>query len=184
MTAQPSTLEDQAREHADALTATVRAIAPECDEFTATVVGERFVVQQSPSEGIPLCVDGAELLTIKVRQYYEYDSHNQFLATHESLIKVWGGRAQGEPLFRYEYERNAVDKPSAHIQIHAHRDAFSYVMDRAGAASRRGRRRSQSTGIQRLQDLHFPLASIFHRAGSAGCSASLLVSGGDSCVWV
>lgn len=158
-----SDLEAQAIEFATSLTVTVRAVVPDCDPFEAKVQptdsGGRIVIQQNPDTGIPLRVEGESLLTLKVSYYCSWDAPEQFLAVDESEIKVFAGsRASGEPLFRYEFMRwPTPDVSGAHIQVHAHRDAITYVMSKAGRSSRRGRSLADSDVVPRLSKLHFPL---------------------------
>lgn len=161
-----ATLLAQAQAFADNLTATVASVVPGCDQFRPLALGtessERFAVHQSPATGIPLRVGGSPLLTLKVSFKCEWDSHNTFLAVDESVFAVYpGASAAGEPLFRYDYQRSPTSKdvPGAHLQVHAHRDAVTYAMARAGRGTKRGRKRSQSTleETPRLSELHFPL---------------------------
>lgn len=53
--------------------------------------------------------------------------------------------------------REATQVAASHLQIHAHRDALTYVMTRAGSATRRGRRRAESEEVPMMQELHFPM---------------------------
>jgi len=118
-------------------------------------------VHQEPRTGIPLTVDGAPLLNLTAEYYCVWDSPRQFLAVEESAVKVYAGsKAAGEPLFRYEYTRVPTgDVPGAHVQIHGHRDALTFVMARAGSGSPRGQqlagRVAQGIAVPRMSDLHF-----------------------------
>ncbi|MGC5629311.1 hypothetical protein ACPYO6_13840 [Georgenia sp. Z1344] len=47
--------------------------------------------------------------------------------------------------------------PGAHLQVHAHRDAATYVMSQAGTSTMRGKRRAAATEVPKLAELHFPL---------------------------
>lgn len=154
-------LEEQASQFAQRLTTTVQAVAPFCSPFQATAIPERvrFRVRQDPDTGIPLTVDGAAILTLKASYDCTLDGVGQYLAVDGSKVAVHAGAmADREPLFRYEYIRNVQsDIPSAHIQIHAHRDAITYVMARAGEGTRRGKDRQQSSSVPKIAELHFPL---------------------------
>ncbi|MGN6612372.1 MAG: hypothetical protein ACTHLJ_11400 [Angustibacter sp.] len=156
-------LEDQARDFAESLTETVRAIAPACDPFRSLAISkddghEGFTVRQHPSEGIPLTVERQALLRLTVSYKCSSDGPGHYLAVQESAVKVFADGQSNEPLFRYEYDRDAVDDmPAAHIQVHAHRDAFFHVMSRTGHATKRGKRRASSHNMARLEDLHFPV---------------------------
>lgn len=67
-----------------------------------------------------------------------------------------------EPLFRYEYVRAPTRAfPCAHIQVHAHRDEFTYLL----TASERGKpgKRARKDDIPRLSEFHFPLGGARYR---------------------
>lgn len=159
MTEAPS-LEQWAEEFASDLTRTVHAVSPDCDPFVWTAVAgdDRVSVKQDPGTGIPLEVDGAPLLSLKVHFKCCLDGDRSFLAVEDSQIAVYASaKAQGEPIFRYEYKRQATSVPSAHMHVHAHRDAFTYVMAKTGKGTARGKRRANQDEVPSIQDLHFPL---------------------------
>lgn len=70
-------------------------------------------------------------------------------------------RGGAQPLFRYEYLRSPHNVPAAHLQIHAHRDALTYVltyvMTKTERTSKRPGRTGKRESIPTLEDLHFPL---------------------------
>jgi hypothetical protein len=152
----------QATEFAESLTTTVRAIALDCDPFTALLMSKKdgtegFTVRQEPTGGIVLRVGGDPLFRLMVAFHCTLDRVGRYLAVDDAKIKVYA-EGDKQPLFRYEYDRDAVqDMPAAHIQFHAHRDAFAYVMNRAGEASARGKRRARLNQVPRIEDLHFPV---------------------------
>lgn len=154
-------LAEQARNFAKQLTKTISAIAPTCSPFEANAIEEtaRFEVTQTPDTGIPLLVGGRRLLVLKVFYACCLDGEERYLAVDRSHVKVFqGSRASGEPLFRFDYVRHPRSKiPAAHIQVHAHRDALTYVMSSSGSGSTRGRRRASSDAAPRLSELHFPV---------------------------
>lgn len=145
-----------AQEFADTMTRTIRAVTPRCDGFEATHSNNRLVVRQCPDKGIVLTFNGQPLLVLKAEFYCEWNRENQFLAVQSSTIKVLTS-ASTQPLFRYEYLRDPNNVPSAHLHVHAHRDAMTYVMTKVGRTTRRPQRRGGKDGIPALQDLHFPL---------------------------
>jgi hypothetical protein len=157
-----SGLSEQAQAFASRITATVQAVAPSCSPFRSRLIEEtqRVQVHQEPNTGIPLNVGGQPLLTLTVSYKCCLDGADRYLAIDSSEIKVFSGtKAQGEPLFRFDYERqpSSPDIPAAHIQIHAHRDAITFVMASAGTGSRRGKRRAGRAKVPRLSELHFPV---------------------------
>lgn len=152
----PNGLAKQAQEFADNLTRTIRAVTPYCDGFKATHSKNNLVVRQRPDKGIVLTFDGQPLLVLKAEFYCEWNREIEFLAVQSSTVKVLTS-ASTQPLFRYEYLRAPNNVPSAHLHVHAHRDAMTYVMTKVGRTTRRPQRRGGKDGIPALQDLHFPL---------------------------
>ncbi|WP_051298166.1 hypothetical protein [Brevibacterium album] len=155
-----ASLEEQASEFAEEITATVRAVSPGCAPFVASLVkdGRRLAVRQEPDTGIPLCVGGEALLSLKVSYHCTWDGVGSFLAIDTSTVKVFASpQSGGQPLFRYEYERSAHSKPAARLHIHGHRDSFTYVMTRAGRTTRQSQKRVDQDRVPAMQDLHFPL---------------------------
>ena len=148
---------------ADDLTTTISALVPGCAPFavetsSARGAAERVTMRQDPDTWIPLAVRGHPLLNLKVLYLCSLDHAGRYLAVEQSEIVV---RAEGdaEPLLRFDYMRSprSDDVPRAHIQVHAHRDAFGYLMGKAGTSTTRGRRRAKMTGTPKLSDLHLPV---------------------------
>lgn len=161
----PAALEAQAKDFADDLSETVRALVPDCAQFEARLLAdrqpgrERFSVRQNPTTGIPLCVDGQPILTLTVEYYCCLDGHQRYLAIDDAHIRVFAGpEARKEPLFRYHYRRHGhEDLPAAHLHVHAHRDGVSHTLSQAGSKTRRGKARATTRDIPAMADLHFPL---------------------------
>ena len=160
--------EGEAQRFAAELTDTVRGVVgAHVEAFRARTLhhpqADRVSVHQEPRTGVPLAVGGVPLLNLTAEYRCVWDSQQLFLAVETSAVQVYAGaKADSEPLFRYEYTRSpGGDVPGAHIQIHGHRDALTYVMTRSGTATRRGQRRAgraaQGTGVPRMSDLHFPV---------------------------
>jgi hypothetical protein len=161
-------LEEQARGFADQLTDTVHAVAPSCRPFRAVALkspANRFYIRQEPDTGIPLTVENSPLLTLKVFYRCTWDHTEHFLAVEASTFRVYAGpQATGEPLFRYDYVRRPrQDHPSAHLQVHAHRDGIAHVMSRAGRSTRRARRRADDDATPAMSELHFPVGGPRYR---------------------
>lgn len=149
-------LEQKARELADGLTAIARTVAPSCAPFTARYVDNRVAITQGDPDGITLHASNQPVLALKVSMSCEWDLERKFLAVHSSKIEVLASVSR-EPLFRFEYVRGANSVPAAHLQVHAHRDAMTYVMTTVGRTSKRPGRSAKTDGLPKLQDLHFPL---------------------------
>lgn len=150
-------LKHQAETFADELTRTTHAVAPSASPFRALGLKDRLVVRQDPIEGIPLTVDGEELIYLKANFHCTWDHVNQYLTVEKSGISVYAVKPTGQPIFRYEYERAARSVPAAHLHVHAHRDSLTYMMARAGVQTRRAQSRAASGEVPSLQDLHLPL---------------------------
>lgn len=150
---------DLAQQFADDLTRTVQAVVPGSAPFKAKVLPERSVVsvKQDPADGIVLTVDNRPHLLLKVSFDCSFDGQSRFLAVDSSEVHVFAYVSPRQPLFRYEYERRASQVPAAHIHVHAHRDALTYVMTKSGAGTTRGRRRTESEQVPVMQELHFPV---------------------------
>lgn len=145
------------------ITRTVRAVLGDQEvDLRATILEDRFTVSTSSADGLELRVSGDPLLQLKVRFECDWDTPGHYMAIHRSEFHILAHRER-EPLFRYEFMRSAADgMPCAHLQIHAHRDALSSVMARAGDRSRRSRRRKTSR-FHRMSELHFPLGGARFR---------------------
>jgi hypothetical protein len=130
-------------------------------EFVALVGGEHVQVSEASGKGVGLTVDGVVHLTLIVSMQCKWDSAGQYLAVDRSSFSVFPGtKVNKEALFRYDYVRNpAAPIPCSHLQIHAHRDAFTHALSSAGRGSRRGKRMSRRTPSDhpQLSDFHFPL---------------------------
>lgn len=160
-------LEAKAREFATDLTSTVRAaFGPMVKPFTARAlhgVEQPLVsVRQSPETGIPLLVGKVPVLTLTATYQCVWDRDNQFLAVNHSTLKVFpGAQASREPLFRYEYVRDVhSDQAGAHIQVHGHRDALTFVMTRCGTVTKSGKKLTDQIAegiVPSMAQLHFPV---------------------------
>lgn len=126
----------------------------------------RFYVRQEEAEGIVLHVEGSPLLRLLVTYQCTWDHRGAYLAVEKSAVEVLAP-ASTEPLFRYDYLRNAHRVACAHLQVYAHRDATTWAMSAAGTRSRRSRKRltaaEEGTEVPRLGDLHFPLGGARFR---------------------
>ncbi len=169
-------LRDEAEAFAQRLSDTVSGFVGKPCPFRADVFETgRFSVAEE-GEGIQLTVGGVAMLSLEVNYQCEWNSSNTYMAVHSSRVAVHaGGRPKGNPLFRYEYERGlGHDLPSAHLQVHAHRDAFAHVMSTAGRKAHSGQARDTLAlgSIPELSTFHFPLGGHRFRP----CLEDLLAS--------
>lgn len=152
------------------------------------------MLSQDSSKPIKLFVAGEALplLGIELDLSCIIGEGHGHLTVEHSTIKVWPkARTTGEPLFRYEFIRNSTSTvPSAHLQVHAHRDAFTHLMGHAGKDSNRARRRSQrplNGKIPAVSEYHFPLGGPRFRPCLEDILESLRVEFGlqvDPNIWL
>ncbi|WP_154794723.1 hypothetical protein [Occultella kanbiaonis] len=167
MSQPPRSLAEQARAFANELTASVYAvIGSNCAPFVARALtrpgSENFTVRQAPSTGIPLPTQGAEPVTLTADYKCAFDGIGRHLRINKSSIAVYyGGVAQGEPLFRYEYDRSISPKlPRAHFHVHGHPSNIAGLMYIGGDGTKRGRYRQDDINRGRdpvQSEFHFPL---------------------------
>lgn len=146
-----------ANEFVDNLTTITRTVAPDCEGFRADYSDTKVGIFQEPASGIPLAFQKETLLYLKVGISGTWDLEKRFLAIEKSKIEVIAAAADSQPLFRYEYLRSPDSVPAAHLHVHAHRDALTFVMTKAGRTSKRLGRTHNGHGIPKCQDIHFPL---------------------------
>lgn len=158
-------LDEQARQFAESLTATVTAVVGECQPFIVTTVdgssgAQRVRVSQAPSTGVVLRSGGDPFLTLEAEYWGEWDHQQTFLRIDRSKITVF--YRSKEPLFRYEYEASlaAPNLPGAHLHVHEAPDVFGLitsVLHLSGESTPRSKRRARNPSRVHQQDLHFPL---------------------------
>lgn len=118
-----------------------------------------LIVEQDPPKGIPLAVDGVVVLRLRASFDCGWDHTGRFLAVRRSTMSV-AAEGADEPLFRYDFDAGSDDKvPSAHLNVHGHRDELVFAMMAAGHRLR-GRARTSAVRrgqVPRVSTLHFPL---------------------------
>lgn len=117
---------------------------------------------QRPIEGIPLDIDGKPMLRLTASYRCSWDHARRYLAVEGATIIVLAIGGRSEPLFRYEFVRQPTGSvPTAHLHVHSHRDALTYLMSKCGSSSRRGKDRVKATApggdVPRISELHFPV---------------------------
>ncbi|ONI78891.1 hypothetical protein ALI144C_29445 [Actinosynnema sp. ALI-1.44] len=81
---------------------------------------------------VPLsAADGVKVGTLDISLLCQIDASKQYLAVNYSYIKLRSS-IDRVPMVRWEYERDAYNKPTAHIQVHGHRGALSHLLSRTG----------------------------------------------------
>lgn len=161
----------EAEEFARRLSMTVRAaFGSDVPPFVARTAPDtsKLTIRQDPRTGIVLKVDGVGRVRLMVEMWCVWDHARAFLAVDESRVSVEAIAGSSEPLFRYEFLRSPTGgQAGAHLQVHAHRDAMTYLMTVSGNGSVRARRRRRSAESNRrvpqLSDIHFPLGGPRYR---------------------
>jgi hypothetical protein len=159
------TLADEAGAFADDLTGTLSAVfdidGASFQAETGPRQSSRVVVRSEPRPLI-LKIDGRDALELAVRFLCRWDREGTYLAVDSSTWSVLAHKI-GDPLLRYEFESEPRSRtvPSAHLQVHAHRDEILYQLVRAEKGKPRSRSRrvtGESRGaVPRLCNLHLPL---------------------------
>ncbi|MFN8120406.1 MAG: hypothetical protein U0R67_12665 [Micropruina glycogenica] len=161
MTSSTDPLLEEAYVFAQQLSSTISAFTGQDCVFAALVIGDLVQVAEETGHGVALTVDGVTHLSLIVEMKCKWDSAGRYLAVEKSTFAVHAGSSTNkEPLFRYDYVRQPkAPIPCAHLQVHAHRDAFTHALSSAGRNSRRGKSMSKRTPDKhpQLSDFHFPL---------------------------
>jgi hypothetical protein len=114
------------------------------------------VLVATAGQGIVLKCDGHPVLTLRVTFRCGWDTSGRFIAVARSEFHVLVV-GENEPLIRIEFDRDAPQSmPTSHLHIHAHRDAATWAMSKAGSRTKRSRQRGKS-GVPALKELHLPL---------------------------
>ncbi|TKR22453.1 hypothetical protein FA014_16340 [Cellulomonas hominis] len=148
---------------AEDLRSTLRGVLPGGVGTFAIVPEAGFpghlVVEQEPTPGVPLAVDGLVVLRLRTSFECTWDHTGRFLAVRRSSIAV-AAEGTDEPLFRYDFDATSDDNvPAAHLNVHGHRDELVFAMMAAGHRLR-GRARTSAVRrgrVPRVSTLHFPL---------------------------
>lgn len=166
----PLELSEQAEEFRRELEASLRAFTGKPFQLAASDSADGSLIWiKTPRESdstpvlVPLQVANEDqedtLLGIELEYQCLLSETHRYLTVRSSSIKVWPlATTRGEPLFRYDFEKNSSeDIPCSHVQVHAHRDAFTHLLGHSGKSFRRARRRSSRSLNQKV-----PAVSEFH----------------------
>jgi hypothetical protein len=168
VTGRDKTLADHAEAFATELTDTFRGVfGSAAPEFVAEASPrrdgstQRLLVHPKDSVDICLDIDGSHALTLICDYHCVWDHQATYLKVTKANIHVRPA-TDSTPLFRYEFEDGMQAAfPSAHLQVHAHRDEFLFAMLRAqkGKPATRAKAAVGDTkgAAPRLSNLHFPL---------------------------
>jgi hypothetical protein len=124
--------------HAGTLTGQAESFAADLDDLLScclpdaprTAVSHRENRVQITGDA-PLTVKSQALATLHVSMLCQLDHLNLWLAIDKSDVTVTS-LLDREPLIRFDYLRVPDWCPSSHVQIHAHRGAFSHLLALTG----------------------------------------------------
>lgn len=150
--------------------------------FQVTVTDDRSAsvyVAQTPS-GTVLTAGGAPLLRLVVQIGCTWNAARQRMAVRESSLVV-GAVWSRHPLFHCDFEiRPSGTIPSAHINVHGHRDEMVLALTHAGRRFRGMHREAamQSGRVPALATFHFPVGGPRFRPSLADLVDVLVVEFG------
>lgn len=110
-----------------------------------------FSPDRSGFSFIPLarsCDAGQCRLLLKIEFRVSLDEVSEFLAVQHSTYGLWvrpDPTRKPRPVFRVEYDRDAHNKPPAHVHLHAESLEFGWIYGTAGLPP------------PRLSEIHFPV---------------------------
>lgn len=146
------------------LLAAVLVHAPPVRPRRQTDEQDRWVVAPFDEGGdrlkVPMTVDEEHVADLDVSMKCRLDSRAQWLAVDRSRLQL-KARIDRTPIVRFEYDRDAYNKPAAHLHIHAQRGALSHMLSRAGHQTPHA-----------MESLHIPLGGDGARLpGGSGSGA-------------
>ncbi|MEV1006415.1 hypothetical protein [Streptomyces sp. NPDC049881] len=160
MTADESPSLDELAEHfADRLTDLTRGVLGD-DSPPFVSVNQGNHVRVTPisddelARRIPIRINGEVVLSLGARYRCCWDVSRSFLAADQTDIHLFF-EGSTDPLLRLEYVRRSRNPPGAHMQVHAHRDEWAYLL----RLSEKGRpdKRLARRKLPRLAEMHLPV---------------------------
>lgn len=114
-----------------------------------------------------------------VEFWLSWDTAGTYLRVERSRFSVMP-YGKPEPIWRFDYLRNAGWKPVSYLHVHAHRDEIVHLM-LTGASQRARRRLAQEKFRCGMADLHFPLGGERFRPCLEDVLEMLIVELGIDC---
>ena len=154
--------DEQTFRFAEDLTRTVRAVCPAAPEFQVDIAGEdpwKAAVHPQEKAPVVLSIGGKKLLDLVVSYTCSISTQHPYMIIEGSTfgLRPHGG---GEWLARLDYRRRPrVNVPCSHLHIHAHRDAWTFMMSRDGRGSGRSavKKRGDAEKTPQISDIQFPV---------------------------
>lgn len=91
--------------------------------------------------------DSAQL-SLRVEFHARLDSEREYMAVENSALGLWvqpDPVRRARPVFRIEYDRDAKNKPAAHVHLHAESSELAWVYG------------SSSQALPSMSEIHFPV---------------------------
>lgn len=158
-----SAQERQTLDFAAQTTKTVRTVCSDAPDWIAEVSIRKGVwkakIAAPDDKPVILSVDKRKFLRLKVSYECKTSPRHSYMLVEKSAFVLLPAKGS-EPLARLEYLRHPrSDVPCCHLQVHAHRDDWTFAMTRNGVGS--GRRsvatRASAERAPQLSDVHFPV---------------------------
>ena len=133
--------------------------------FELLEVGNDFALTTADQNGIELQVDQKTVMRLEVQYTLSADSRGERLKVLTSTFAL-RPEERGTPFFRYDYISNPKSVPSAHINVHAHRDDMIAALlgsGRQSSAKLRRKRFLEEGRLPSVSNFHFPVGGARFR---------------------
>jgi hypothetical protein len=157
------TLESEVRDFAGRLSGTLTAALNQEVEFTVDVARNRDGVQNvsiypTDENGVLLTVDARPTFRLVVSYECRWNESQKYFGVTDSSFTVFFDGSP-EPLFHFDYRRDSVNTvPTAHLNVHAHRDEIVHALLRASKKRGKARRKQVEAGeLTGLAEVHLPV---------------------------
>lgn len=120
------TLQEQAATFAVEIMETLARALPYGDlgiDLVADPHNGRFALSCNDPKGIELQVSAKTVMRLEIDFILSHDRSDRWLKVEQSVFALLP-EGSGTPFFRYDFIADATQVPSAHINVHAHRDDF------------------------------------------------------------
>ena len=158
-----SAQEHQTHDFATQTTTTVRTVCPDAPGYVAKAIIHKGIwkatIASPGDQPVTMTVDHRKLLRLKVSYECTASAHHSFMLVERSAFNLLPAHGS-EPLVRLEYLRHPRSEvPCCHLQVHAHRDDWTFAMTRNGVGSNRSSvaKRASTERAPQLSDIHFPV---------------------------
>lgn len=155
--------ERQTLDFAAQTTATIRTVCASAPDYVAQVSTRKGVwkatVATPEDVPVPLTIEDRRRLRLTVSYECRASPRHSFMLVERSNFILLPAEGS-EPLVQLEYIRHPhSDVPCCHLQVHAHRDDWTFAMTRNGVGSRRRKvaKRASTERVPQLSDVHLPV---------------------------